>query len=98
MSMQFLLMKIMDLKNGTKLYEKYRSIIKAIPNSQNKHSRIILQAENNIIQNFHFLNLKTGQYSFFYDNLCNYKYDKSIKQDDAPDSLAGLSFLHQKYI
>jgi hypothetical protein len=30
--------------------------------------------------------------------LTSYKYDKSFKKDDAPDSLAGLSKLSQKYI
>lgn len=65
--------------------------IVAMPNSQNKHSRIIIQAETNIIPNFHFLQYHSGMYKNFMDDLLSYKHDKSYKIDDAPDSLAGLS-------
>lgn len=71
--------------------------IKAVPNTQNKHSRIVIQAEVNIIPNFYFLNHRKGMYSDYYDNLTNYKHDKSVKQDDAPDATAGLSSIAEKY-
>jgi PBSX family phage terminase large subunit len=80
------------------LLEKYRNKIKAIPNMQNKHSRIVVQAETNIIKNFYFLAQKNGMYAEFYEFLTSYKHDKSFKQDDAPDALAGLSKLSSKYI
>ena len=63
----------------------------AMPNSQNKHSRIIIQAETNIIPNFYFLQYHNGMYTDFMNDLLSYKHDKSFKIDDAPDSLAGLS-------
>lgn len=66
--------------------------------SANKHSRIVVQAETNIIQNFYFLDHRRGMYSEYYDSLTNYKHDKSVKEDDAPDATAGLSMLSRKYI
>lgn len=89
--------KIMDLENGTDYYKTFKSRFVAIPSTTNKHSRIILQAENNIIPNFYFLEHRSGQYSEYYDYLTSYKYDKSFKYDDAPDATAGLSILSQKY-
>ncbi len=91
-------LKISDLENKTSHYDKFKPKMKAIPNTKNKHSRIILQAENNIIPNFYFLAVRTGQYAAYYDGVTNYKYDKSVKEDDAPDSTAGLSVLSQTYM
>lgn len=77
---------------------KYLKRIGALQSKTNKHSRIIIQAEVNIIPNFYFLNHRKGMYHDYYDNLTNYKHDKSVKQDDAPDATAGLSMLADKYI
>ena len=89
---------VMDLKDGTKLHEKWASRrTGAIPSKGNKHSRIVVQADTNIIENFYFLNHRTGMYAEYYDYLTMYKHDKSVKQDDAPDGTAGLSILSQKY-
>ena len=77
---------------------RFHKIIKAIPNTSNKHSRIVIQAETNIIPNFYFLRHRTGMYAEYYDYLTSYKHDKSFKQDDAPDATAGLSILSQKYM
>lgn len=82
----------------TKINEKYHKKIKATPNTKNKHSRIVIQAETNIIDNFYFKKHRTGMYADFYDYLTSYKHDKSFKQDDAPDAIAGLSILSQEYI
>ena len=94
-------LKIMDLEElhsipGRK-FDKWKSRTGAIPNSTNKHSRIVVQADTNIIENFYFLNHRTGMYAEYYDYLTMYKHDKSVKQDDAPDATAGLSILSQKY-
>lgn len=91
-------LKINDLENNTDYYRKYKVRLKAVHNSSNKHSRIKLQAENNIIKNFYFLKNMRGQYLEYYDFLTNYKYDKSVKEDDAPDGTAGLSVLSQAYM
>lgn len=82
----------------SKIAEKYKNRIIAAPNCQNKHTRICIQAETNIIPNFYFLKNHNGQYSTFMDFLYSYKHDKSFKQDDAPDSLAGLSIFASKII
>ncbi len=97
-------LKIMDLENEkenpenrTELFEKWKRRTDAVPNSSNKHSRIVVQADTNIIENFYFLRHRTGMYAEYYDYLTMYKHDKSVKQDDAPDATAGLSILSQKY-
>jgi PBSX family phage terminase large subunit len=90
--------KIQDLEQNTDTFNKWKKRLKPLPSRGNKHSRIITQAEVNIIPSFYFLDHRTGMYADFYDNLTNYKYDKSVKKDDAPDSLAGLSILSQKYM
>jgi len=90
-------LKIMDLENKTELHEKWKKRTAAVPNSSNKHSRIVVQADTNIIENFYFLKHRTGMYADYYDFLTMYKHDKSVKQDDAPDGTAGLSILSQKY-
>lgn len=68
-------------------------VIGAIPSTTNKHSRITIQAKTNIIPNFYFRIHRTGMYAEYYDMLTNYKHDKSVKEDDAPDATAGLSYL-----
>lgn len=72
--------------------------IKAIPSTTNKHSRIVMQAEVNIIPNFYFKELRGGMYAEYYDSLTEYKHDKSVKQDDAPDATAGLSMIADRYM
>jgi predicted phage terminase large subunit-like protein len=89
--------KIMDLENKTELFDKWHLRLGAIPNTTNKHSRIVVQADTNIIENFYFLRHRTGMYAEYYDYLTMYKHDKSVKQDDSPDGTAGLSILSQKY-
>lgn len=89
--------KIMDLENGTELYSKWKKRTSAKPNSTNKHSRITIQAETNILKNFYFINSGSDMYKQYIKMLTKYKYDKSIKQDDAPDATAGLSILSQRY-
>lgn len=86
-------------------YEKYRNRLKALPTppTLSKHQRIIIQTETWIIKKFKFLNVLSGMYGEFYNALLQYKYDNSENKklklkDDAPDSLAGLSKLSQKYI
>lgn len=79
--------------------DRYKNTIKASKAVREaKHSRIVIQAETNIIPNFYFKKHQTGMYADYYDNLTNYKHDKSVKQDDAPDATAGLSILAQKYL
>ncbi len=90
-------LKIMDLEDKTELFDKWDMRLGAIPNTTNKHSRIVVQADTNIIENFYFLRHRTGMYADYYDFLTMYKHDKSVKQDDAPDGTAGLSILSQKY-
>lgn len=90
--------KIIDLENKTDLSKKWNTRIKAVPSQSNKHSRITIQAETNILLNFYFLNNGTEMYNNYIKALTKYKYDKSVKQDDAPDATAGLSMLSQKYI
>src|SRR3989304_464114 len=94
-----------NLKDKHKYYEKYRNRLIAVPTppTLSKHQRIIIQAETWIIKKFKFLNVMTGMYGQFYSSILQYKYDnaenKKLKlKDDAPDSLAGLSKLSQKYI
>ncbi len=89
---------VMDLEDGTKLHDKWNSRrTGAIPSKGDKHSRIVVQADINIIENFYFLRHQTGMYADYYDYLTMYKHDKSVKEDDAPDGTAGLSILSQKY-
>lgn len=65
----------------------------AFRNSVNKHTRITIQAETNIIPNYYFIKNPQGQYYEFMNHLCSYRFDKTFKIDDAPDSLAGLSMM-----
>jgi len=83
--------------NVSEYYSPLANKIKALPNSSNKHSRIVIQAQTNIIPNFFFKKHRTGMYAEYYDNLTNYKHDKSVKGDDAPDATAGLSKIAEKY-
>ena len=69
--------------------------IKAIPNTVNKHSRIVIQSDY-ILENFHFRNIENKMYNDYLDNLTEYRNDKSVKNDDAPDATAGLSFIIRK--
>jgi PBSX family phage terminase large subunit len=86
---------ITDIKNHKSALARK---IKARPSISNKHSRIIMQAEVSIIPNFYFKELRGGMYAEYYDSLTNYKHDKSVKQDDAPDATAGLSMIAEKYM
>jgi predicted phage terminase large subunit-like protein len=90
--------EILDLKNETENLNKWKKRLKAIPSRGNKHSRITIQAETNILENFYFLSEGSPMYKEYIKNLTKYKYDKSVKKDDAPDATAGLSILAQKYM
>ena len=90
-------LKILDLENNTELFKKWKSRTEAWPSRGNKHSRIPIQAETNILKGFMFANDGTDMYHEYIKMLTKYKYDKSVKQDDAPDATAGLSILSQKY-
>lgn len=74
--------------------------VAAIQNSQNKHSRIIIQAPW-IINNMHFLDdeeiINMLEYRLYLKHLCEYMKDKPSPPDDAPDATAGLSILAQKF-
>ena len=78
----------------------YVKRIIAIPNSQNKHSRIIVQAPW-ILNNMYFLEDSElndkPEYKLYLKHLCEYMKDKPTEPDDAPDATAGLSILSQKY-
>jgi len=90
--------KINDLENRTDLYKKWKERTGAVPSRGNKHTRITIQAETNILKNFIFVNSGSDMYNQYIKMLTKYKYDKSIKQDDAPDATAGLSILSYDYI
>ena len=90
-------LKILDLENKTELFKKWKSRTEAWPSRGNKHSRITIQAETNILNNFIFATNGSVMYQEYIKMLTKYKYDKSVKQDDAPDATAGLSILSQKY-
>lgn len=89
--------QIMDLTNKTNLFDKWKKRLKPLPSRGNKHTRITIQAETTIIKEFYFLNHRTEMYAEYYDHLTNYKYDKSVKKDDAPDATAGLSTIYERY-
>lgn len=78
-------------------YSPLANKVKALRSISNKHSRIVIQAQVNIIPNFYFKKHRAGMYASYYDSLTNYKHDKSVKQDDAPDATAGLSKVYEKY-
>lgn len=64
----------------------------AKPNSTQKHSRIIIQADN-ILDNFYFRKSDPeSEYYQFIDQLTSYRNDKKSEHDDAADAIAGLSF------
>lgn len=71
--------------------ESYKNRISAIPNTSNKHTRITIQAEINIIPLFYFLKIKSKMYTEAMEHLFQYRFDKTFKIDDFPDALAGLS-------
>lgn len=81
-----------DLKDFT------RRII-AIPNTQNKHSRIVIQAKW-ILDNCYFLDdtESSPSYKLALEHLTEYMKDKPTEPDDAADSMAGLSMLAKKYV
>jgi PBSX family phage terminase large subunit len=99
-------LQLMDaIDKETHYFDKYRNRLIAVPTppTQSKHQRIRIQAETWIIKKFKFLDIKTGMYHDFYDSLLQYKYNEAENRklklkDDAPDALAGLSKLSQKYI
>ncbi|NIU88073.1 MAG: hypothetical protein GWN56_12590, partial [Nitrosopumilaceae archaeon] len=73
----------------------------AIPNTKNKHSRIVVQSRY-VIENFAFLDdseiIDNIEYELFLEHLTEYMKDKPTEPDDAADSIAGLSILAQKYM
>jgi hypothetical protein len=70
----------------------------AIKEHSNKHERIKISAETDIIPNFYFLKTnRSKMYEEALEHLFQYRYDKTFKIDDAPDSLAGLSVQSQFY-
>lgn len=85
--------KLMKEKVG----KPYSDIIKAIPESSNKHERMKITAETDIIPNFYFLRNPEGMYKEALEHLFQYRFDKTFKIDDAPDSLAGLSKMSKMY-
>lgn len=74
-----------------KIGKPYDSTIFAIKETSNKHARIKLQAEVDIIPNFYFLSNHEGMYTQALEHLFQYRFDQTFKIDDAPDSLSGLS-------
>ena len=81
---------LMFLKLLWEQFPHTRNFSDALPNSSNKHSRIIAQSQT-ILNTFHFKNTQDKMYSDYIDYLTQYKNDKSFKVDDAPDAPAGLS-------
>jgi predicted phage terminase large subunit-like protein len=81
--------------------DDFQKRISAIPNSKNKHSRIVIQAKW-VINNIAFLDdseIKNNKpYQLFLEHLTEYMKDKPTEPDDAADSIAGLSILSQKYM
>lgn len=69
----------------------------AIKEHSNKHERIKISAETDIMPNFYFLRTRPQMYEQALEHLFQYRYDKTFKIDDAPDSLAGLSVQSQYY-
>ena len=81
----------------TQIGKPYDTTIYAIKETSNKHARIKLQAEVDIIHNFYFLSNHQGLYSQALEHLFQYRFDQSFKIDDAPDSLSGLSKQSMNY-
>lgn len=83
-----------NLKNALKeenLIALSKRII-ALPNTQNKHSRIIIQSMF-VINNFAFrddITLHT-EYQEYLEHLCDYMKDKPVEPDDAADSTSGMA-------
>ena len=70
----------------------------AVPNSQQKHSRIIIQSSF-VLSNFYFKKAERNkEYYSFIDQLTAYRNDKASDFDDAADSIAGLSYQVRKYL
>lgn len=80
-----------------KIGKPYSDIIKAIKENANKHERMKITAETDIIPNFYFLRNPEGMYKDAMEHLFQYRFDKTFKIDDAPDSLAGLSKMSKFY-
>lgn len=72
------------------LPDEFKKCCIAIPNTVNKHSRIIIQRKT-IIENFYFKRTKEPMYNKFIEHLTSYTNDGKFDFDDAPDALAGLS-------
>lgn len=70
---------------------------KPYPSSTNKHTRIIIQADD-ILNNFYFKKTDNKEYNLYIDHLTSYRNDGKFKIDDSVDATAGLSkyimFLH----
>ena len=81
----------------TQIGKPYDTTIYAVKETSNKHARIKLQAEVDIIHNFYFLSNSEGMYSQALEHLFQYRFDQSFKIDDAPDSLSGLSKQSMNY-
>lgn len=73
------------------------SSIFAVKEHSNKHERIKIQAEVDIIPNFVFLKNRDEMYNHALEHMFQYRYDKIFKIDDAPDSLSGLSKVSMSY-
>jgi PBSX family phage terminase large subunit len=80
--------KRLDLEN--KESRNYEKRLIALPNSQNKHSRIILQ-QKNIFDSFYFKRSNDEMYNNYIEHLTTYTKDGKSDFDDAPDATAGLS-------
>lgn len=72
------------------LPENKRNKIVALPNSTNKHSRIILQ-QRNVFDTFYFKQTTDKMYNEFIEHLTTYSKDGKAPYDDAPDAISGLS-------
>jgi len=72
-------------------YEGTCKII-AYPNTQQKHSRIVIQADY-ILDQFHFKHAdRNTEYYNYINQLTAYRNDKKSDFDDAADATAGLSY------
>jgi predicted phage terminase large subunit-like protein len=72
-------------------YEGTCKII-AYPNTQQKHSRIVIQADY-ILDQFHFKHVdRNSEYYNYINQLTAYRNDKKSDFDDAADATAGLSY------
>lgn len=72
-----------------------------VTNSANKHTRILME-QLFIVSNVYLLHEseyeKNSDYDKFMENLLGYMKDGSSKNDDAPDSLAGLTKFIRNYL